>query len=179
MKFSLRTAPFDVKIDKLTRSIENAKTGESFPTEVRRLTVLQARKLVKKQWLFNWAAEANDADREVYQLNTVGNRSVVHGLISLELMPDVVYMHLLESTAFNKGREKQYLGVAGNLVAFAAMRSFELGYEGLVSFVSKTQLVDHYIASLAATQLRENKMYLGTPAAAKLVKQYFPNYFPV
>lgn len=48
MKKKLRTAPFNVKIDKLTRSIENAKTGESFPTEVRRLTLLQARKLVKK-----------------------------------------------------------------------------------------------------------------------------------
>jgi len=178
MTLSLRTAPVDVKIDKLTRSVENAKTGESFPTEVRRLPLPQAGKLTRKQWLFNWVREAGDAEREVYQLNTVGNRSVVHGLVSLELMPDVVYMHLLESTAFNKGRGKQYLGVAGNLVAYACKRSFELGHDGEVAFESKTKLVDHYIASLGATQIRGNKLYIGTAAATRLVKRYFPDYFP-
>ncbi|HEX8329035.1 MAG TPA: hypothetical protein VF629_15975 [Hymenobacter sp.] len=176
MKLSLRTAPFDVKIDKLTRSIENAKTGESFPTEVRRLTLLQARKLVKKEWQFNWVAEAGDGDREVYQLNTVGNRSVVHGLISLELLPDVVFMHLLESTAFNKGRGKQYLGVAGNLIAYACRRAFELNHDGEVAFISKTNLINHYITALGATRLRHNRLYIGTENAAQLVKRYFPNY---
>lgn len=178
MKKNLRTAPFNVKIDKLTQSIENAKTGESFPTEVRRLTLLQARKLVKKKWQFDWEVEAGDGDREVGQLNTVGNRSVVHGLISLEMMRDVVYMHLLESSALNKGRNKQYQGVAGNLLAYACMRSFELGYDGIVSFVSKTKLVDHYIEALGATQLSGNKLYIGTENAQKLVKRYFPKFFP-
>jgi hypothetical protein len=177
MKKNLRTAPFNVRIDKLTRSIENAKTGESFPTEVRRLTLLQARKLVKKKWQFDWEVEAGDGDREVCQLNTLGNRSVVHGLISLEMMRDVVYMHLLESSAFNKGRGKQYQGVAGNLLAYACMRSFELGYDGIVSFVSKTKLVDHYIEALGATQLSGNKLYIGTENAQKLVKRYFPQFF--
>jgi hypothetical protein len=57
------------------------------------------------------------------------------------------------------------------------MRSFELGYDGIVSFVSKTKLVDHYIEALGATQLSGNKLYIGTENAQKLVKRYFPQFF--
>jgi len=53
-------------------------------------------------------------------------------------------MHLLENAPFNKGKTKIYSGVAGNLVAFACRISFQRGYDGNVSFLSKSQLIDHY-----------------------------------
>ena len=37
-------------------------------------------------------------------------------------------MHLIESNKFNRGAKKVYLGVPGNLVAFACKYSFEKGY---------------------------------------------------
>ena len=50
-------------------------------------------------------------------------------------------MHLVESAPFNKGKSKAYSGVPGNLVAFACRLSFQRGYEGNVSFISKRNLL--------------------------------------
>jgi hypothetical protein len=62
-------------------------------------------------------------------------------------------MHLLESAPFNKGKTNAYAGVPGNLVAFACKLAFQRGHEGNVSFFSKTQLVQHYIDTLGASNV--------------------------
>ncbi len=56
----------------------------------------------------------------------------------VEIKNDHVYMHLVENAPFNKGQNKMYAGVAGNLVAFACRLSFQRGHEGNVSFLSKS-----------------------------------------
>jgi len=53
-------------------------------------------------------------------------------------------MDLLKSAPFNRGTEKLYEGVAGNLVAYACKVSFQYGFDGYVSFTAKTKLIDHY-----------------------------------
>jgi hypothetical protein len=82
-------------------------------------------------------------------------------------------MHLLESAKFNKGKEKVYLGIPGNLVAFACKISFEKGYEGFVSFISKTVLKQHYQQTLGAKVLFGDTMIINPPEAFKLVEKYF------
>ena len=57
-------------------------------------------------------------------------------------------MHLIESAKFNKGKGKMYLGVPGNLVAFACKVSVDKGYEGFVAFDAKSALIKHYEQSL-------------------------------
>jgi len=52
-------------------------------------------------------------------------------------------MHLIESAPFNIGKTKVYLGIPGNLVAFACKLSFQRGGEGYISFIAKTKLIDH------------------------------------
>ena len=86
-------------------------------------------------------------------------------------------MHLVESANFNKGSNKAYFGVLGNLVAFACRWSFQLGHEGFVSFESKSALKAHYKQALGAQELGSLRMYLGNPAATALVKQYYPDFF--
>lgn len=169
-----RPATFQERIDKLTRSIENAQTGESFPTQVRPLTAAEARKL--KGWAFDWVREVATPDRQVFQLNTVDNPHIIHGLISLEAKPDHVFMHLVESAAFNKGRNKAYMGVLGNMVAFACRWSFQLGHDGFVSFESKSALKAHYKQALGAQELGGLRLYLGNPAATALVNRYYPEF---
>ncbi len=171
---SVKPRSFQERIDKLTRSLENAQTGESFPTQVRPLTAAESRKL--KGWAFDWAREVAKLGRQVFQLNTVDNPHIIHGLLSLEAKPDHVFMHLVESAAFNKGRDKAYLGVLGNLVAFACRWSFELGHEGFVSFESKSSLKAHYKQALGAAELGGLRLYIGTLAATALVKQYYPDF---
>lgn len=82
-------------------------------------------------------------------------------------------MHLIESAPFNIGRHKTYLGVPGNLVAFACKLSFQRGGEGYLSFVAKTRLIDHYIETLGAIHFGGHLMVINTESALKLINKYF------
>ncbi|MEP7171501.1 MAG: hypothetical protein ABI855_19175 [Bacteroidota bacterium] len=82
-------------------------------------------------------------------------------------------MHLIESAKFNKGKTKIYAGVPGNLVAFACKLSFEKGYYGYLAFDAKTVLIKHYQDTLFATHFKGTKMIIETPAANRLINQYF------
>ena len=76
-----------------------------------------------------------------------------------------------------EGSHKLYRGVAGNLVAFGCKVSFEKGYDGVISFVAKSKLIEHYQLTLGAKQFgSSNRMFIDTRAALVLVKQYFKNF---
>ena len=166
----------DFIIDKLTNSIENVVTGDSFATEISILTTNDLKTATtKKGWLFSWKDEFKEPARDVYKLTIVNNPTIIQGLISLEVKSDHVYMHLVESAPFNKGKTKMYSGVPGNLVAFACKLSFQRGHEGNISFLSKTLLVDHYVKTLGAFHFGGRVMIIETPAALKLINKYFQN----
>jgi hypothetical protein len=165
----------DFEIDKLTNSIENIVSGDSFPTEVSILTQSDLKNITKaKKWEFDWRFEYRQPEREVYKLSIVNNQQIIQGLISLEIKSDHVYMHLVESAPFNKGKTKIYAGVPGNLVAFACKLSFQRGHEGNLSFFSKSQLVQHYIDTLGAIHVGGRIMIIDTVAALKIINKYFP-----
>jgi hypothetical protein len=84
-------------------------------------------------------------------------------------------MHLVESAPFNKGKTKLYAGIPGNLVAFACKLSFQRGHDGNIAFISKTQLIDHYIESLGAIHVGGRLMVIDSAAAIKLINRYFSN----
>ena len=165
----------DFIIDKLTNSIENMVTGDSFSTDITLISLADLKAVTKKNgWAFNWKDEFKQPERDVYKLTIVNNQTIIQGLISLEIKPDHVYMHLVESSPFNKGKTKVYAGVPGNLVAFACKLSFQRGHEGNVSFFSKTELVQHYIDTLGAFHFGGRIMIIDTKAALKLLNKYFP-----
>ena len=167
----------DFIVDKLTNSIENVFSGDSFATEISILTNSDLKTVSKKSgWLFNWRDEYKEPSRDVYKLTIVNNQTIIQGLISLEVKADHVFMHLVESAPFNKGKNKIYSGVPGNLVAFACKLSFQRGHEGNVSFISKTQLIDHYEKSLGAFHFGGRVMIIETQAALKLINKYFKNH---
>ncbi len=166
----------DFEIDELTNSIKNVISGDSFQTDITRITKLDLKTITKKNgWLFNWKLELQYPERDIYKLTIVNNQSIIQGLISLEVKSDHVYMHLVESAPFNKGKSKVYSGVPGNLVAFACKLSFQRGHEGNVAFISKTQLIDHYVESLGAIHFGGRLMIVDTSAALKLMNRYFSN----
>lgn len=114
-----RNKPLDFVIDKLTNSVENTSTGEVFNTEIVRLTLKDLKQIHKAEWQFDWTKEIKDKTKEVYKLTTVNNSTIIQGLISIEDKQDHIFMHLIESAKFNKNKNKVYLGVPGNLVAYA------------------------------------------------------------
>jgi len=164
----------DIEIDKLTSSLENVITGDSFPTDIIVMDLNDFKSVTKKDgWLFNWKEEFKRPDRDVYKLTIVNNQNVIQGLVSLSVKPDHVFMHLIESAPFNRGKRKVYAGVPGNLVAFACKLSFQRGFEGYLSFLSKTNLMDHYEKTLGATNAGGQLMVINTAAALRLTNKYF------
>jgi hypothetical protein len=166
--------PLDFEVDKLTNSIQNTISGDSFPTEVSRLTKADLKQVTKKGgWAFNWKTELDDNTREVYKLTISNNPNIVQGVLSLTIEHDHVYMDLLESAPFNRGKTKLYEGVAGNLVAYACKVSFQNGFDGYLSFSAKTKLINHYVKTLGAYHFGGHLMIINTVAANKLIDQYF------
>lgn len=164
----------DFKIDKLTNSIENTVSGDSFQTEITLLTKYDIKTVsIRDRWIFDWKFELEQNDREVYKLTIINNPNIIQGLLSLSIKLDHIYIHLLESSPFNKGKLKLYRGVPGNLIAFACKISFQRGYQGFVSFHAKTKLINHYVKTLGAINVGNQLMIIDTKAAQNLIDIYF------
>lgn len=163
----------DIEIDKLTRSIENSTTGDVFDTELILLKRKDFIQIKLTDWLFDWHKQLDMEDREVYKLVIKGNPNIIQGLLSLSDRNDHIYMNLIESSKFNRGKNKIYLGVPGNLVAFSCKLSYEKGYSGFVAFDAKTLLIKHYKETLFAKQFKGTRMFIDSDGAMKLINQYF------
>jgi len=164
----------DFHVDKLTNSIENVITKDSFKTDVLPLSPKDLKTIAKKNgWRFNWVEEYKNPERTVFKLVIVNNIDVIQGLISLTPEDDNVFMNLIETAPFNFGKNKMYEGVPGNLVAFACRQSFSRGTDGYVSFRSKTKLINHYTETLGAVHYGGHLMIINTEAALKLIEKYF------
>ncbi len=164
----------DIEIDKLTNSIENVRTGDCFQTEILLASNTDIKIASKTNgWLFDWMLEFQKPDRDVYKLTIVNNQTKIQGLVSLSEKEDHVYMNLIESAPFNLGKEKVYLGVPGNLVAFACRMAFHRGFSGYVSFMAKTKLIKHYEETLGAECIGGQLMIINNQSALKLVNKYF------
>jgi hypothetical protein len=168
-----RPTEFDFEIDRLTNSIQNVITGDSFDTVISLISVNEQKIIKKSDWVFDWKKELKSPLKSVYKITIAKNINIIQGLISIEDKIDHIFMHLIESAKFNKGKQKVYYGVPGNLVAFACNLSREKGYGGVVSFFAKTKLVDHYKVSLGATVLFGNQMIIDELNAKKLIERYF------
>ena len=169
-----RPIQLDFIVDKLTNSIQNTISGDSFATDVLRFTKSDLKQVTKKNgWNFDWKMELANNTKELFKLTIPNNPSIIQGLLSLTLESDHVYMHLLENAPFNIGQNKLYDGVAGNLVAHACKVSFQQGFDGFVGFTAKTKLINHYEKTLGAYTLGGHRMIIPTKSAQILIDKYF------
>ena len=68
----------DFIIDKLTNSLENVLTGDSFATDISVLKASDLKTVSKKnKWLFNWKEEFAFPERDVYKLTIVNNSTII------------------------------------------------------------------------------------------------------
>ena len=109
----------------------------------------------------------------MYKLTIKDNPKIIQGLVSVSDYNDHYYLHLIESAPFNLGKHKLYKGVPGNLFAFTCKISWEKGFEGFVSFTSKTKLIEHYEKTLGAIHIGSHRMVIFPDAAIKLIRKYF------
>lgn len=166
-------------IDKLTESIEQKSTSQTFKTEIIAIKRDEISKIHKKDgWFFNWKIEFKKRNRQLYKLTIMGDVKI-QGLISLEIRNNDMYveMHLIENAPHNHGTGKEFNGVAANMIAFACKLIFDAGFNGYVAFTAKTNLVDHYIKTIGArTIYKKDRMGIFTKEAEKLVNLYYKKY---
>src|ERR1700749_5044477 len=106
-----RPVAFDFEIDRLTNSIQNVITGDSFDTVITLIAVNEQKLLKKDDWIFDWKKELKNPTKLIYKLTIAENIKIIQGLISIEDRNDHIFMHLIESAKFNKGKQKVYYGV--------------------------------------------------------------------
>ena len=71
-------------IDRLTNSILNTVSGDSFQTEVIRVSKSDLKYITKnKGWNFNWKQEFDEIKKEVYKLTIVNNPNIIQGLLRI------------------------------------------------------------------------------------------------
>jgi hypothetical protein len=166
----------DFIIDKITNSIEDHKTGKSYETLVIPVCNDEMKVIHKKDgWQFNWKKEYKIDSRQIFKLIIEGDTEI-QGLISVQEIVDerFIEMHLIESAPHNFGKNKRFLGVPANMVAFVCKKSFELGYDGFAAFNAKTRLVEHYRRTLGAQLVMGNNRMVIFPMQARiLVNSYY------
>jgi len=164
----------DFEIDKITESIESVETGKRFKTYVLPINEFDLNEIIESNgWRFDWRYEFSHSNRQVYKLVTEESPNVIQGMASFERRENFVYMHLIESSPFNIGKSKKYLGVSCNLVAYGCNLLKWFGFGGVLSFDSKTTLVAHYEKTLGAVRISERRMVIFEEEAEILINKYF------
>jgi hypothetical protein len=119
-------------------------TGKICKIEVLPVESTDYKLLTKSRYFFNWGEEK---DQEVYKL-VIPNSNDIVGLISVERIIDEwrIHIRLLTVSKENRGEEKRYDKIAGNLIAHVAKIAVaEFGELACVSLKPKSMIAHHYI----------------------------------
>ncbi len=125
-------------------TIVEISTGRRHTIEISSVESHEFKFLGKNRYFFDWNIEKN---QEVYKLCMTESSDIL-GLISLERIPSEwrIHIRLLTVSTENKGNEKKYDKIAGNLIAHAAKIAVaEFGEFACVSLRPKSQIAQHYI----------------------------------
>jgi hypothetical protein len=124
--------------------IIDTSTGEKHSVDILPVEIDEFKTLRKDRYFFDWKIEKN---QEVFKLLIKGSSDIL-GLVSIERIPQEwrIHIRLLTVSKENKGNEKKYDKIAGNLIAFVAKIAIrEFGELACVSLRPKSQIAQHYI----------------------------------
>lgn len=131
--------------------------------------------LRKDGWQFTWRSlfKTEGADfYKIFQKNPIS----IEGILMLSMMNEnMLYMNNIEIAPHNLGKDGRYDNVAGCLIAYGCLKSFELGqegYKGYLTFESKTKLIPLYQEKYGATLTMGHRMYIDPDTGISLIKKY-------
>ncbi len=119
-------------------------TGKIHEVEIEPVETGDYQSLTKRRYFFNWMDEK---DKEVYKLKIIGTSGII-GLVSIERIPKEwrIHIRLLTVSKENKGNDKKYENIAGNLITFVSKIAVrEYAELACVSLKPKGVLAQHYI----------------------------------
>lgn len=134
--------------------------------------------LKKEKWNFDWRDLAKSDASLFYRVVTLNEPERIEGLLMLTLhYGEMVFMNNVEVAPRNFGSGGRFKNVAGILISFACLKSFELGknnYRGFLSFESKTVLMKLYRDKYGAIPAMGQRMFIDE-AGGKLLMQNYLN----
>ncbi|MDH5597769.1 MAG: N-acetyltransferase [Cyclobacteriaceae bacterium] len=125
-------------------NIVETDSGKKHPVEIKPIEEVDYKTLKKSRYFFDWK---NEKEYEVFKLQIVGTNEIL-GLISLEKIQQEwrVHIRLLTVSKENKGQDKKYDKIAGNLLAYAAkIAVIDYAEYACISLRPKSHIVEHYI----------------------------------
>ena len=131
-----------------------------------------------KKWLFDWS-KTEKKGYKILALYVEGDNRI-QGAISIRENPQnmSIEIDIVESAPFNssynkKVKDKEYNEVGICLFTEVCKRSFDLGYDGYVEFIAKSNLVKYYMDNMRAIPIDTQRMYINSSGAKWLMQKYY------
>ncbi len=124
--------------------ITDVKSGKRHDIVISPIEPEDFKFITKKEYFFNWKLEK---DYEICKLRII-DQSEILGLVSFESIPDEwrIHIRLLSVSNQNKGKNKEYERVVGNLLTYLSKIAIrEYGELACVSLKPKGAIAQHYI----------------------------------
>ncbi len=150
--------------------IEERVSGKTHEIEIVPVIPLDYQEISKPRFWFNWNEETSN---EVYKLRIEETKDIL-GLISLESIQreSRIEIRLLAVSRENRGENKKFDHIAGNLIAFACIRATTLfGEWACVSLTPKTLLINHYMKKYKMLQAGRS-LFVDGLELIELIKRY-------
>ncbi len=150
--------------------IIDTTTGENHSVDILPVEIDELKTLRKDRYFFDWKTEKN---QEVYKLQIRGSSDIL-GLVSIERILEEwrIHIRLLTVSKENKGNEKKYDKIAGNLIAYVAKIAIrEFGELACVSLRPKSQIAQHYIDKYKMN-ITGMTLYIEVPEIIDLINLY-------
>jgi hypothetical protein len=151
-------------------NIIEVSTGKTCTIEVLSVESTDYKLLTKARYFFDWNEEKG---QEIYKLVLEGQNDIL-GLVSIERYPKEwrIHIRLLTVSAENKGGQKVYEKIAGNLIAFVSKIAVtDFGEFACVSLRPKSAIAKHYITKYKMN-VTGMTLSLEVPEIIKLINEY-------
>jgi hypothetical protein len=128
--------------------------------------------LVKKRYSFNWKPFRDKL--MIFKLYAEEQPEIILGVVGVIDVPDEMRMEikLISNSRENIGRNKEYEGIAGCLIAFVGNKALDkYKLYACVSLIPKTELIDHYVNEYYMVYAGW-QLYLEGAALRKLLNEY-------
>lgn len=139
---------------------------------VARISKISKKELPQTKWKFDWKS-LHTRKSKVFKL-TYENE--IQGLLKMTKVDEGYYeMPNLELSPENYGAKGKFKNIAGCLIAYACLLTFELNngnYKGYLAFTSKGKLINHYEKHYYAELVYREKMIIFPENGKKLIKKY-------
>lgn len=146
------------------------KDGNWVEVYIKQLPARELKKILTgKRFVFEWVEFSG---KQLFKLCLKEDDTEL-GLMAISIPEDPrIEIELIESSVSNIGRNKEYEGICGCLLAFACRESFKLGYGGYISLVPKTVLKNHYIDIYGFEDTGMSHLFSDSKNSLKLIQKF-------